>query len=586
MAKSLVALDTNHIKRYVFATGKLKEIRGASSLLDRLNRQVMDEEAWRLTSEFRAIYTNGGSGLFLIDSQHAETFGKNVQHAYSTQTAGGASLTYAVQPLPEGAPEAIEEILDYPLLPTLTLLRYRLREAKDCPPALLSLSSHPLMHTCDSCGVFYAEGKDQSGGRDPSERDALYCHSCLNKRTEDVGVKEYIDDVLRDAEAPRSSDAECMRIAPESKSPLWDNVIRLLRRRTYNMPYGMHRPRDFNVFREFSRSKEYMGLVYADANGMGQKMEQLPTLREVARFAKEIDETIYRVVSDAIARYLRAEQHSRQSDGTGDELFPFDILLLGGDDVVIVTPASVALQVAHAIAEAFYQPAKAKSELEPEQMERSLSVGVVLAPVNYPFGLLQVLADETLKFAKKDSAKNRASKPNEYGDTRVNFLVVTGSTSQSFDKVYTSLRKVYEKENRAFYATMRPYTVKQLTFLLKKLQTGNELALGRTKLHQLREAVLQRNLTTSVVDGLAVLRNWNEKQRTFVVKQVYTLGGQHALHQWDATQPAAHFPRISFPWFMAEKKGDVEVYQTLLLDFVELYDFVAREGEDESSEEV
>ena len=37
---------------------------------------------------------------------------------------------------------------------------------------------------------------------------------------------------------------------------------------------------------------------------------------------------------------------------------------------------------------------------------------------------------------------------------------------------------------------------------------------------------------------------------------------------------------------MADRKGDVEVYQTLLLDFVELYDFVAREGEDESSEEV
>ena len=43
MRKSLVALDTDHIKGYVFGTDKLKEIRGASSLLDRLNRQVMRE---------------------------------------------------------------------------------------------------------------------------------------------------------------------------------------------------------------------------------------------------------------------------------------------------------------------------------------------------------------------------------------------------------------------------------------------------------------------------------------------------------------------------------------------------------------
>ena len=188
----------------------------------------------------------------------------------------------------------------------------------------------------------------------------MYCHSCLNKRDEDEGVKKHIGNVLHNAEAPRSSDDQCMHIASESKSPLWDNVIRLLRRRNYKLSHDMHRPKDFNVFRDFSKSKEYMGLIYADANGMGQKMEKLSTLREVARFAKEIDEAMYRVVSDAIARYLRTEQHSKQSDGTGDELFPFDILLLGGDDVVIVTPASVALQVAHAIAKAFYQPAKAK----------------------------------------------------------------------------------------------------------------------------------------------------------------------------------------------------------------------------------
>ena len=43
MELSLIAFDTDHIKRYVFATEKLKEIRGASSLLDYLNRIVMTQ---------------------------------------------------------------------------------------------------------------------------------------------------------------------------------------------------------------------------------------------------------------------------------------------------------------------------------------------------------------------------------------------------------------------------------------------------------------------------------------------------------------------------------------------------------------
>ena len=43
MSKKWIAFDTNRIKDYVFETGTLKEIRGASALLDRLNREKMPE---------------------------------------------------------------------------------------------------------------------------------------------------------------------------------------------------------------------------------------------------------------------------------------------------------------------------------------------------------------------------------------------------------------------------------------------------------------------------------------------------------------------------------------------------------------
>ena len=41
--KYIVAFDTDQIKKYVFATDALKEIRGASALLDELNRIKMGE---------------------------------------------------------------------------------------------------------------------------------------------------------------------------------------------------------------------------------------------------------------------------------------------------------------------------------------------------------------------------------------------------------------------------------------------------------------------------------------------------------------------------------------------------------------
>jgi hypothetical protein len=582
VSQSLIAFDTDHIKSYVFGTDKLKEIRGASSLFDRLNRDVMVEEAKKLDAKACSIYTNGGSGLFLIDSDQADTFGLHVQQRYQTLTAGGASITFVVQKLPKGAPDDIEEILDYPLKETLDLMRYSLIEKKGSPSTILALPSHPLMRTCDSCGVFYAEGKDAAEAQDAREREDLYCRSCLNKRREDREVKDAIGiEVAKYSVHTAGNTATISTPKHFKRSPLWESVTSRLQKLGYKLPSGVERPGDFNVFREFGSSKEYLGLIYADANGMGRKIEKLGKLRYVQKFAKEIDDAITQVVCDAVAKYLHVVEH------TTPPLFPFDILLMGGDDIVIVTPSSVALQVACTLAENFHRKATLKDGeiINPDkkisdQLGCSLSAAVVLAPVKYPFGPLLDLATDALKFAKKDSAKYQPSKESNYDDSRVNFLVVTGSTSQSFKSVYGTLHdKDKRKIQPSFYATMRPYTVEQLKFLINALQEGNKQALGRSKLHQLREAVLQKNLTTSVVEGLAVLRNWKPKQRDFVLQQVYTFEDRYQLHQWDPDNPAAIFPRVSFPWFADGKQNDVEVYRTLLLDFVELYDFVAREGD-------
>ena len=93
------------------------------------------------------------------------------------------------------------------------------------------------------------------------------------------------------------------------------------------------------------------------------------------------------------------------------------------------------------------------------------------------------------------------------GESRINFVTVTGSTSQNFDKVYQSLSRTRMKDDPdstpEFYATLRPYNIDQFSRLLDAIRRGHELGLGRTKLHQLREAILKRNLTTSVNDALS-----------------------------------------------------------------------------------
>jgi hypothetical protein len=77
---------------------------------------------------------------------------------------------------------------------------------------------------------------------------------------------------------------------------------------------------------------------------------------------------------------------------------------------------------------------------------------------------------------------------------------------------------------------------------------------------------------------LATLRNWREKQRTYVVGQVYGFGQRHQMQRSDPHNPISDFPRVTFPWFADGTHKGRDVYRTSLLDFIELYDFVTREG--------
>ncbi len=588
MGLSLVAFDTDHIKGYVFGTNQLKEIRGASSLLDYLNRFVMPDIARDSRYDAQTIFSHGGSGLFSIATEKADVFGKQVQQEYHAHTGGGASITFATLPLP---PDRFtkENIRNENLNGFIEILQWRLQEEKLHPPASLALPSHPFMRLCDSCGNEYADASiaPRELFHSPGEADERYCTSCQRKRKQedivDIRVKQLIP--FSEATSKKFPHNEYM----------WTTIIKRLDELGYDLSERPQRPDDFNVFRNFKGAKDYFGLIYADGNNMGRAFADCKTLDEHEALAHTIDEALYTAVCTAITRHLKIKNHLKPKEQQTGELknpvFPFDILLLGGDDICMLVPASVALDVALTLAETFHD------EMKQKQQKLTLSVGVVLAPVKYPFGLLQETASTALKFAKKKGADDRIKvekSGSSIDDTRINFFIVTGGSSSDFKSVHEA---VYHKQNdittQDFYATLRPYVLDDLHTLLDAIRSKEGANLGRTKLHQMREVVLQMNLTTSVGDALAVLRNWRERQRNHVVQKVYEFAGRYQMPRSDPDDPVSGFPRVTFPWFFdgkVKKKvkkqlKEFDIYRTPLLDFTELYDFVSREGGDSSDEE-
>jgi hypothetical protein len=69
MEQWLVSFDTDRIKDYIFATDKLRELRGASQLLNDLNHELTWETIQTICPESIKIYFAGGSGALLVPSE-------------------------------------------------------------------------------------------------------------------------------------------------------------------------------------------------------------------------------------------------------------------------------------------------------------------------------------------------------------------------------------------------------------------------------------------------------------------------------------------------------------------------------------
>ncbi len=94
----LVVFGVPSIKKFVFGTDPLKEIRGASALLDDLNRvQTREylEKTCRVPKD-DIIFLGGGAGQFILsgDKKTVENALKNLEKMYSEQTAQGLRLLW------------------------------------------------------------------------------------------------------------------------------------------------------------------------------------------------------------------------------------------------------------------------------------------------------------------------------------------------------------------------------------------------------------------------------------------------------------------------------------------------------------
>lgn len=349
-----------------------------------------------------------------------------------------------------------------------------------------------------------------------------------------------------------------------------------------------------------SMPKGFVAYIYADGNNMGGYIQnQIKTAKEYQRFSQHVTQATEQAVYHALFEHLRPRQIRHLNDPESPDrndkwIYPFEIITVGGDDVLLVVPADKALQVAKTIGEKFEdilldlgknldknyriqdtsQVNKSREyhryrvePIRPSECQLSMSTGVLITADDTPIYYAQRLAEQLLKSAKK-LAKDLKKKHHYAGGT-VDFLVMKSvtmlsSSIETFRK--QGLTKVHQgKPTLKLYAS--PYTLHDLGGLLETAQALKRADFPRSQLYQLR-SLLERGKHTAMLNyryfRVRLARGQQDLQT-------------HFEEAWCKPKDSANTGNLA-PWMTVESEtmGQPVNYETLWRELVDLYPFVEK----------
>lgn len=509
MPDYIFVVDTPSIKKYVFGTDKLKEIRGASAVLDHLNRYLTHKclKEVRGNQQVNKVFANGGSGQFIlqgIEQSDLIKAGESLKKLYTDGTKEASHILYGYAPLDKDYRKSLE------------LAHFHLNNEKEKGVGL-NLYHTPYSRDCDSCS-------NNPAVKLLAEDEELIwlCELCYNKR---VPEKNPVFN------------------SEEIEMRVWKGFGQYLKKeeitdkRWFNL-----RPRDFETV---GGAEGYIGLVYADGNGMGRLIKEIDTPDRFTLFSETCDDAIRKACFETLSELFPLN---------GKGLIPADILLLGGDDLVVVMRADKAFEFAINVSDKFTNKTKDKFEQADDSFFRdklnkkglTISLGIAMGKSSHPFRVLLDQAEGLLSQAKK---KGSGYASGLWSPPYIDFHISTHSHQLDIETI-REVEYQFEKDHKTYYRTMRPYNVEDLKKLLNFAKRLKREEFPRTKLQQLYNApFLGRE--NGMLKCIEVYSRCSKEERKILMDTLT------AFECWD-----------KMPW--REEKNDV---MTMLTDLIDLYEF-------------
>ncbi len=486
----LVCFDTDRIKQYLFATNRLKEIRGGSALIADLD----DRRKSHLEKRYRqnnVVYSAGGGAAVLVPTeQEARNLIAEIEREFRAETFSASITGVAIAPsAAQGKKFGVR----------MTEASKLLRRAKAAKAELSTLPVEPYMRLCSSCGQHPVTARFISDGSD----DWL-CSSCGKKRK--LGGDKrlgYFDEFVA-----WTSSAEW------AKAEMAD---------------------DLDGIGAVASPPGYVGFVALDGNHIGSLLDKPDTVTEYRAFSEGLRSLTREQTFSALKHYgfLRSN------------VAPFEIVLIGGDDVLLITAADIAIEIALDIAEGFEKQSPsqvlARAGLSNECKKLTMAGGVVLAHADFPIPAMHALAEALQREAKKLCASDK------YTKGAIDFLVISGSD-------------VDLNEMRRLVPHRRPYTLDMLRQLLEYIREFKAEGFPTSQLQAMYQALFESEVNAQLASIATLGRLGQRSDRTQynLLRKFFSAFGvkfEGQLPPWDADKRSA------------------------LADLVELYPFIQARGE-------
>lgn len=330
-------------------------------------------------------------------------------------------------------------------------------------------------------------------------------------------------------------------------------------------------------------SSGYVAYIYADGNNMGGYIQKIKTPEEYQQFSKNISKATEEAVYEALSQHL----HPHKLDGlTGAEhqnrngvvIHPFEILTIGGDDVLLIVPADKALEIARIIGEEF-ERRLAKLEAyqipphcnlchryhrevaAPSQCKLSMSTGVLITAYSTPIYYAKTLYEQLIKSAKKRAIELK--KDHQYYGGTVDFLTMNlvkmiSSNIESFRKEGLTKQKKGQPLLKLYAA---PYTLHDLGGLLKTVEALKKSKFPRSQLYQIR-SLLEQGKHTAILN-YRYFRVRLKGAQSDLLKREFE-------EAWCKPKNPINKGNLA-PWMYDTKNT---AYETIWRELVELYDFI------------